>query len=88
MNITAQRGSNLLTPTEVQLFEENFDQLLEDFKSNHNSLSLESLIPILGRPPVLSDSSDNDTRDLAYEERAEYGRKCQQIEELLKSSLN
>lgn len=85
--IMAERklATNILTPEEVQLFEENFDKLQKEYKSK-GSLSLDSLIPILGRPPIIPQSPDMDAMLEAWNDKAEYGRKFQKIEELLKLS--
>lgn len=86
--ITAENGlkSNILTPEQIQLFEDNIEKLQEEYKIK-GSLSLDSLIPILGTPPKLIDSPDNDARDLAFEMCAEYGCKCLKIENLISMSI-
>ena len=85
MNITASRVCNILTPTEVALFEVNYEPLSAEYKDK-GTISLESVIPILGNPPVIPDTHDLDSICMAYEERAEYGRKLKEIESLLKTS--
>lgn len=81
---TAALG-NILTPTEVKLFEENYNNLREDYKKSKR-LSVSSLLPILGRPPIIPDSPDMDAMLDAYDARAEYGRKAMQIEQVLAHS--
>lgn len=70
-----------LTPKETRLLEENLDSLVSEYKDK--GLVLESFIPIIGNPPRIPDSPDMDARLEAYEARAEYGRKLEEIEKLL-----
>lgn len=84
--ITAAKA-NSLTPTEVKLFEENLATLKEDYKQN-NMLPLSSLFPILGRPPIIPNSTDVDAMLDGYNARAEYGHKVKQIEQALVQSLD
>jgi len=72
---------NILTPTELDRFEENFYSLVEDYKQN-GSISLWSVLPILGRPPVLPMSHDMDAMLDAVEARSAYGNKLKQIEQV------
>ena len=76
--------TNPLSPEEVQILDNSLDHLLENYRLNHNVLKLEWITPILGNPPIIPDSPDSDTRMDAWEARAEYGRKAEFIEDLLK----
>lgn len=53
----------------------NWDNLIDEFRNNQ-SLSIESVSKIIGKPPVIPDSPDMDTMLEAYEQRAEYGNMC------------
>lgn len=75
---------NILTPTEEELLEENFYQLVEDYKQN-GSLTLSSFTPILGRPPILNYSHDMDAMLETMDARAEYAEKMQKIEQIFLS---
>lgn len=75
---------NILTPKEVELLEENFYLLVEDYKQN-GSITLSSIIPILGRPPILTNTHDMDAMLEAMDARAEYGNKMQKIEQIFLS---
>ena len=59
------------------------DELCEDIKQD-NTLSIESLSKILGRPPVIPDSPDTDAMLDAYDAKAEYGRKAEFIEDFVR----
>lgn len=70
---------NILTPTEVKLFEEHFPNLRQEYKQT-GKISLDSLIPIIGRPPIIPQSHDMDAMLEAMDARALYGVKAAQIE--------
>lgn len=70
---------NSLTPAEVKLFEKNFPNLKEEYKQT-GKISLASLFPIIGRPPIIPQSHDMDTMLEAMDNRAIYGNKVAQIE--------
>ena len=82
-------NTKTLTSKERRLLEENLDSLVSKYKDK--GLLLESIIPIIGNPPRIPDSPDMDARMEAYEARAEYGSKAQEIEKILSekaSSIN
>ncbi len=87
MNITVERKSNILTPEEVQLLEKNLEHLSAEYHE-FGTLSLDSLALIIGRPPIIPDTHDLDSKDIAWEETALYGKKVCKIEELVRRSLN
>lgn len=70
---------NMLTPVEVELLKENFSTLEKEYQQT-GTISLDSLFPILGRPPIIPQSSDMDARLEAMDARALYGNKAAQIE--------
>lgn len=77
--------SNILTSTEFEAFTTSLDSLLEEYHKT-SKLTIELLVPILGNPPRIPQSPDMDAMLEAYEERAEYGRKANSIEEYLVSA--
>lgn len=73
-----------LSPEQTLLLEEKLDDLLIEYKEK--GLVLESLIPIIGRPPVIPDSPETDTGLGAYEAKIEYVKKLKEIEQILKAN--
>ncbi len=81
---TKVNATNYLSPEEAQSLENSLDNLLESYRLNNNSLNLEWITPILGTPPTIPNSPDLDAMLDAWEDRAEYGRKVEFIERVLK----
>lgn len=73
-----------LSPEQTLLLEEKLDDLLIEYKEK--GLVLESLIPIIGKPPVIPDSPETDTGLEAYEAKIEYVKKLKEIEQILKAN--
>lgn len=70
-----------LTHEEERLLAENLDSLVCQYKEK--GLVLESLFPIIGKPPIIPPSPFTDVMMEAFEARAEYGHKAQEIENIL-----
>jgi len=70
---------NMLTPAEVELLEENFSTLEEEYRQT-GTISIASLSSIIGCPPIIPKSHDMDTMLEAMDARALYGNKAAQIE--------
>ena len=81
---TKVNATNYLSPEEVQSLDNSLDNLLESYRLNGNVLKLDWITPILGNPPIIPNSPDLDARMDAWEDRAEYGRKVEFIERVLK----
>lgn len=79
-------ASQFLAPKEFEAFESSFDSLIEEYR-NSGTLKLDSLVPILGKPPIIPQSPDTDAMLEAYDEKAIYGHKIKEIESLLKLEL-
>ncbi len=78
---------NILTSTEFEAFNSSLATLFEEYKKA-STLTIELLKPILGNPPRIPQSPDMDAMLEAYEERANYGKKANSIEEYLSCQLS
>lgn len=81
-DLLATWENELSTPVAKKLYDLR-DDLAKDFTKN-NSLTLESIIKVIGKPPVIPSSPDMDTMLEGWESRAEYGRQANIIEQLIK----
>lgn len=79
--------STILNPTEFKAFTLSSESLIEEYRKS-SKLTLESLVPILGNPPKIPQSSDMDAMLEAYEDRALYGKKALSIEQYLSNSVS
>ena len=72
--LTSIVENNFSAPMKNSLME-NWENLIEEYREK-GKLSLSSIIPIIGTPPIISTSSDTDAMLEAYEEKAQYGHIC------------
>lgn len=80
---TKKTAQLILTPSQFKAFEECFDNLVDEFRTN-GKLDLSSFTKILGNPPTIPHSPDMDARLEAFEERALYGSKLEKLDSLIK----
>lgn len=73
----------LLTPEEGCLFDEYLEYLCYKYEEEE-TLPLECVIPILGKPPVIPHTHDTDAVIEAAEDKARYAEKVRSIENFLK----
>lgn len=85
-NTTKAEAKKILTPKQLKAFEETFDELTNELQHT-GTISLDSFIKIIGRPPVIPQSPDTDAMLEAWEERAVYSRKIIQLENLISTEL-
>lgn len=72
--LTSIVENNFSAPMKNSLME-NWENLIEEYREK-GKLSLSSIIPIIGTPPIISTSSDTDAMLEAYEGKAQYGHMC------------
>lgn len=66
--------NNFSAPIKERLVS-NWENLLTEYREK-GTLSLDSVISIIGKPPVIPMSPDTDALLEAYNERAQYGHMC------------
>lgn len=67
-------------------FYNNQTALLNEYREK-GTLTLSSLVTVLGNPPIVPNTHDMDAMLEAWDEKAEYGRLSQLIEALLKNLI-
>ena len=83
---TMQAAKSILTPKQLQAFDESFDSLLNELRTT-GKIDLSSFTNIVGRPPIIPQSPDTDAMLEAWEDRATYSKKIMQLENLISSEL-
>lgn len=76
----------VLTKEEFRLLLRSMDSLSKEYKENY-SLSLDSIVPILGKCPIIPHTHDMDAMLEAADEKARYGDKVKAIEDLIEYGL-
>lgn len=78
MKLSTTIEKELSSPA-LQSFINNINDFTKEYREK-GSLTLESIIKVLGNPPRIPNSPDTDAMLEAWEERAEYGRLAQIVE--------
>lgn len=84
--MTISKLATILTPVEFEAFTLVSKSLIEEYRKS-SKLTLELLVPILGNPPKIPQSPDMDAMLEEYEDRAQYGKKAESIEQYLSYSV-
>ena len=85
-NTTKAEAKKILTPKQLQAFEETFDELINELR-NTGTIQLSSFTPVLGRVPVIPQSPDMDAMLDGWNDQAEYSKKVIQLENLITSEI-
>jgi len=82
MNLLTTWTEELSAPIAQKLYD-NRDDLAAEYREK-GTLTLDSIIKVLGNPPRIPNSPDTDAMLEAWEEKAEYGRLTEIIETKIK----
>lgn len=77
----------LFTPDEIQAIEASFDSILSEYQSN-NKMTLNCVTIAFGNPPEVPQSPDMDERMEYWSAIAEYSKKVNNLEALIKCELH
>ena len=78
--------NNFSAPIKERLVS-NWETLITEYRDK-GSLSLDSIISIIGKPPVIPMSPDTDAMLEAYNEKAQYGHMCFVLDSIISIFAN